>query len=126
MFRKEKFVQQPVDLQKPLAIDANIVPIHAHEPPIFQSLDRLCELLARINFKLLREVLAAYTTKLELQDEFTNVFFLLCRNQRTEDRQFPGLDFLNVRIEIMMVLVMCSTNMPERGHSQRKQIRPRP
>ena len=60
--------------------------------------------------------------KLHLQNELADQPLVIGRRQRSINRQFAVLQALDVRREVVLVLVVRAADLPERGHTQREQV----
>src|SRR5687768_3399520 len=87
MFGQEEFVQQTIDLQQTVAIEADFVARHAEKPPILQGADGLLETLDGISAKFIFEVTAADRAEFQLQNQFANEPLVVGGRQRAVNRQ---------------------------------------
>src|SRR6266516_3998903 len=99
-----------------------MVSLQGEKAPILQPLDWLGKSDGRIGAKLSREIAAAHSAELELQDEFADVSLVRRRRQGAVNGQFAAVDALDIRIEVVVILVMDAADVAEAGDTQRQQI----
>ena len=56
MLRQEKFVKETVNLQKPFAVDLDLLAVDLSEAPVADALERLGKALPRIDAEFLRKI----------------------------------------------------------------------
>src|SRR5438876_832400 len=101
---QEELVQQPVHLQKSVAIQQHLIPFNRQKTPVLQALQRVGETLYRIDAEFVSEIRQAQMAELELQNELANQPFIVARRLRPVDRHFALLDLCDVGIEVSVVL----------------------
>src|SRR5207245_4580449 len=99
LFQQEKFVQQPVHLKQPFAIEQHLIAFDGKEAPVFQSLQRFGETSFRIDAELISEIREAEVAEFELQNKLANQPLVVGRRERAVDRQLALMNLRDVRIE---------------------------
>src|SRR3954466_2221126 len=126
MFGQKEFVQKAVYLQEPFAVQDDLVALHRKKAPILEALHRLREMDARVRSKFILEVSTADVAQFQLQDELTDVAFVRGGSESAVNWKLTGIDARYVRLEIVVILIMHSADVPEGRNSEGEQIGPSP
>ena len=65
-------MQKPIDLQKPVAIQKNLIAFNGEKTPVLEPLNGFTESFRQLDAKFLLEISATDVSKLQLQNKFTN------------------------------------------------------
>ena len=118
MFGQEKFVQQPVHLQQPVAVQHHRAVLDLPKTPVLQNAERLRKTLADIDAEFCLKIIATRAAQLELQNELADQPLIGARRHGPVNGQPARVDRVDVRLEIVLVLIMRPLQVPERGHAQ--------
>ena len=126
VFGEEELVEEPVHLEKALAVEPHRSVLDPAKTPVVQALQRFGKTPADIHAEFFLEIIAPGPAELELQDKFADEPFVGGGGQGAIQGQAAGLDGADIRLEVVLVLIMGALEMAEGGHAQPDQIGPRP
>src|SRR5512146_1622346 len=118
MFRKKELVQQTIHLEQAIAIEPNTIPFPGKKTPIFQCPQRGGETLPHIHSKLRVKVRTTRPPELQLEHELTYQALVLGGRERAINGQLSIGQRVHVGLELVLVLIMRSPEVPERCHAQ--------
>ena len=116
-------MEQLVDLEQALAVDADEVTVHFEKAPVFQPLNRCGEMRQRVRAELRLNLRTADLAELELEDELADETFVRTGRERAKGRELAAIHALDVRVELVMVLVMDAVQMSEARDADGENIR---
>ena len=105
MLRQEELVQQLVDLQQAVTVDADEVAVHFQEAPVLEPLNWRGEVRERVRGELLPELRTTDFAQLELKDELADEPLVSAGRERAKRRKLAAVYAFDIGIELVVVLV---------------------
>ena len=126
MLGQEELVEQAIDLEEPLTVERDHVSLDRTEPGVTQRLERRGESDPRVDAELLRKIGRTGTAEFELKNELSNEALIRRGCQRPGHRGTARFYRCEVGIEVVLILVVGTTDVPETRHPEAHEIGARP